>query len=70
MKGVIIGRPINCISINGNEYVCDEYGMTIVFASENHARNFLALEGFTDEDIENNGIVFEIVDDEDEDDEE
>ena len=23
-NGVIIGRPINGISINGNEYVCDK----------------------------------------------
>lgn len=66
MKGVMIGRPINGISINGNEYVCDKNGLAIVFDDENDAREFLKSNGYTDEDIENNGIVFETVDEEDE----
>lgn len=65
MKGVLIGRPIN-----GNEYVCDENRLAIVFDDENDARDFLKENGYTDEDIENNGIVFEPVDEEDEEDEE
>ena len=40
-NGVIIGRPINGISINGNEYVCDKNGMAIVFVDEDTARAFL-----------------------------
>lgn len=64
MKGVLIGRPINGISINGNEYVCDENGFSIVFGDENDAREFLKSNGYTDEDIENSGIVFEAVDEE------
>lgn len=39
-NGVIIGRPINGISINGNEYVCDKNGMAIVFVDEDTARTF------------------------------
>lgn len=66
MQGVLIGRPINGISINGNEYVCDAKGRAIVFEDENDARAFLKENGYTDEDIENNGIVFEAVDEEDE----
>lgn len=66
MKGVMIGRPINGISINGNEYVCDEKGRAIVFEDENDAKAFLKKHGYTDKDIEDCGIVFESVDEEDE----
>lgn len=66
MKGVTIGRPINGISINGNEYVCDEKGRAIVFEDENDARAFLKENRYTDEAIENDGIVFENIDEEDE----
>lgn len=66
MKGVMIGRPINGISINGNEYVCDKNGAAIVFEDENAARTFLKENGYTNEAIENDGIVFESVDKEDE----
>lgn len=65
MKGVMIGRPINGISINGNEYVCDDKGLTIVFLDEKDARGFLKENGYTNDAIENEGIVFEEVNDED-----
>lgn len=65
-NGVIIGRPINGIPINGNEYVCDKTGMTIVFVDEDTARAFLKDNGLTDENIEDCGIVFETVDMEEE----
>lgn len=65
-NGVIIGRPINGISINGNEYVCDKNGMAIVFVDEETARAFLKDNGLTDENIEDCGIVFETVDVEEE----
>lgn len=60
-NGVIIGRPINGISINGNEYVCDENGTAIFFVDEDTARAFLKDNGLTDENIEDCGIVFETV---------
>jgi hypothetical protein len=66
MKGVMIGRPINGISINGNEYVCDENRLAIVFDDENDAGEFLKTNGYTDKNIEDYGIVFESVDEEDE----
>lgn len=56
---VIIGRPINGISINGLEYVCDKDGFTIVFESEEKAKSFLHINGVTDKDIEMAGIIFE-----------
>lgn len=61
-NGVIIGRPIYGISINGNEYVCDKNGMAIVFVDEDTARAFLKDNGLTDKNIEDCGIVFETVD--------
>lgn len=57
--GVIIGRPINGISLNGNEYVEDDAGQLMVFPSEDAARDFLKAHGVTDDDIEAEGIVFE-----------
>ena len=46
--------------LNKRKRVC------MVFDDENDAREFLKSNGYTDEDIENNGIVFETVDEEDE----
>lgn len=61
--GVIIGRPIEGVTINGLEYVCDEKGTTIVFKDEAEARAFLADHNIDDELIEECGIVFEEVGD-------
>lgn len=56
---ILIGRPINGIGINGNEYVCDDNGIAIAFMDIVEAKNFLAERGLTEDDIENQGIVFE-----------
>ena len=55
---ILIGRPINGISINGLEYVLDEHGYEMLFENEAKAKQFLIDNGFTEEDIENQGIVF------------
>ncbi len=55
----MIGRPINGIPINGNEYVCDDDGIAILFPTEEEARDFVHAHGYTDEMIEDEGIVFE-----------
>lgn len=55
---VLIGRPINGISINGLEYVCDENGITSVFNDETSAKMFLELNGIGDKEIDDQGIVF------------
>lgn len=61
----MIGRPINGVTINGNEYVCDDDGITILFPTEEEAREFVHAHGYTDEMIEDEGIVFEFVEEED-----
>ena len=55
---VLIGRPIDGIPINGNEYVVDEHGIAILFENEEQARQYLYDHSFTDEFIEDCGIVF------------
>lgn len=54
-----IGRPIEGIALNGNEYVLDGDGELMTFDSEEDALDFLKACGFTDNDIEEQGIVIE-----------
>jgi len=56
-----IGRPIEGITLNGNEYVLDDEGELMTFDSEEDALDFLKACGFTDNDIEGQGIVIEEV---------
>ena len=55
---VIVGRPINGISINGLEYVLNENGEPIKWATEKQARLFLKEHGIGKREIEEAGIVF------------
>ena len=57
MKGVIVGRHINGITINPLEYLLQDDGNLMVFANEEVAKQFLYDSGFTNEDIEY--LVFE-----------
>ena len=57
MNGIIIGRHINGITINGLEYVLDDNGEYMVFETEEKAKEFLFKHGFKEENIEN--LVFE-----------
>ncbi len=59
-----IGRPINGISLNGLEYVLDDEGNEMLFCDRAAAEKFLCKHGYTDEDIEDEGIVFADADDE------
>ena len=63
---VLIGRPINGVSLNGNEYICGDDGIAIAFEDREVAVAFLKGHGMTDEDIEAEGIVFEDAGDGDE----
>ena len=56
---VMIGRPINGITINGLEYVLNEKGEPIKWATERQARLFLKEHGISEKEIERTGIVFE-----------
>jgi hypothetical protein len=51
-KRVIIGRPINGISINGLEYALDEHGEVKEFVDKKEAEQFLKDNGFPDEDLD------------------
>ncbi|MDR2513592.1 MAG: hypothetical protein LBD02_00060 [Christensenellaceae bacterium] len=55
---VRIGHPINGVSINGLEYVLDGNGNEMCFADEAAAVDFLRGQGYTEDDIENEGILF------------
>ncbi len=52
MGQIVIARPINGISINGNEYVLDESNEVKTFDNTTEAVNFLKENGCTDEEIE------------------
>lgn len=56
-KKVVIGRPINGISLNGLEYLCDNNGKTLKFADEKEAESYLLYIGYTKQEIEDEGIV-------------
>lgn len=56
-----IGRPIEGVTLNGNEYVLDGDGELMTFDSEDDALGFLKANGFTGGDIERQGIVIEEV---------
>lgn len=59
--GVLVCRPINGVSLNGNEYLCDKNGRAIVFDDEADAREFLKKYcDTTAEDIEAEGITFQM----------
>lgn len=52
-------RPINGISINGKECVLDKEGNEILFDTMGEAKEFLAKHGYTEFDIECQGIDIE-----------
>lgn len=54
----LIGRPINGVSLNGNEYVLGDDGKPRVFTDMVSAKQFLAEKGLAELDIEAEGIVF------------
>lgn len=56
-----IGRPIEGVTLNGNEYVLDGDGKMMTFDSEEDALDFLKACGFTDNDIKEQGVVIEEV---------
>ena len=61
-KKIIIGRPINGIALNGNEYLLDEKGEIAQFDSEDAARKFLFDKGMPLSLIHGDYFVFEETD--------
>ena len=56
---VVVGRPINGITINGLEYILDDNGDVMEFDSEEEAVKFLTDHGVSSEEMEY--LVFEEV---------
>ena len=51
--GVIVGRPIEGIGINGDEYLLDDQGGELMFNTEEQAREFLIEKGgYAKEDVD------------------
>ena len=55
---IIIGRPINGITVNGLEWCLNEDGELLRFRSEAEGREFLHEIGMTDAEIEDTGVRF------------
>ena len=51
-KAVIVGRPINGISLNGLEWLLNDDGTQMIFENSAEADAFLRKNGFTDEDLD------------------
>ena len=49
---VIVGRPINGVTLNGLEYLQDEDGVPIYFEDRDAARKYLREHGVTDDEME------------------
>lgn len=53
MSKVVVGRPIDGITINEElEFILDEEGGVRIFDSPEQAKNVLKQDGFSDEDME------------------
>ncbi len=53
---VVVGRPINGISLNACEWLINEDGSDMIFKNQVEAETFLLKNGFTKEDLE--GMIF------------
>ena len=63
-KAIIVGRPINGISINGLEYVLHDDGRTMEFANEKAAKDYLLQKGVDPKAFES--LIFEEVESDEE----
>lgn len=55
---ILIGKPINGISINGLEYVIDEDGNEMKFTCVAKAQEYLEAHGISEDEADEMGIVF------------
>ena len=63
---ISVSRPINGITLNGDEFLLDENDEVMLFADKTSAINWLHEQGVTDEEVE--GFNFNSDDEDDEDD--
>ena len=57
---IIVGQPINGISINGLEYLLTQGGNLAKFEDEAQAKQFLRHQGFEDDEVEDCFVYEEI----------
>ena len=57
----LIKRPIDGISLNGDEYLLDDEGNEMIFDTVSQAKAFLIQNGYDEESIVAEGIEFEEV---------
>ena len=50
MKNYTISRPVNGISLNGDEHVLNDSGKVMQFDTEKKAKAFMVENGITDEE--------------------
>lgn len=55
---ILIGKPINGISINGLEYVLDDDGNTMKFTCVAKVQEYLKANGISEDEADEMGIVF------------
>ena len=55
---IIVGRPINGICINGDEFLLDDDDQTMEFQSVGQAKDFLRVYGYTDETVLNESFNY------------
>lgn len=56
-KKIIVGRPINGISLNGDEYLLDDKNEVLEFDSEHDAKKFLIENGIDFNDLDHFNYV-------------
>jgi hypothetical protein len=49
---ISVSRAINCISINGDEYLLNDDGDVVLFETLEHAQNFLTINNITESEIQ------------------
>ena len=57
----LIKRPIDGISLNGDEYLLDDDGNEMIFDTVSQAKAFLIQNGYDEESIIGEGIEFDEV---------
>lgn len=47
MEQLMIGRPVNGVTLNGMEYVCGDDGKPLLFGSENECLAYIRQHGYS-----------------------
>ena len=58
MNEIIVGRPINGITLNSLQYLLDENGDEIKFPTADHAKRWLKQEGYSEREIGTMSFIY------------